>query len=433
VDSNIQDPQQPAQSAVLKLLLVAIIVGMLAAAASSIFVEVVAAGQKLVFEQLPTSLGIGAGQWWWAAMVLSVGACLVALARLLPGHAGKGPLTGFHFDDPLGMVPSVLLAALATLVFGFALGPEAPLIVLGTAVGAILTRNRDISARKAAMFLGGAAAIGAVFGNPFVTGFMILEFIALGQVSVVLLAPVFVALASGYLTQLGILNLPGFGVHSLAVPGLPDYTVIAPGDVMMGLIVAVVAALVAIVARLGGLAFDAFAQRRASLMLIGGAVITAAALGVAQLGFGAPQNQVLFSGNSGMGDLVKQSSVSVVAVILVCKLIAYAAALGSGFRGGPIFPATFLGVAAGVLTALVIPAAPLSAMVAAGIAASAAAMLKLPATSALLAALLVAGTSPAIAPFAIFGAVIGWLLRVAHDSRTTRPSGAAGSAAAQPA
>jgi H+/Cl- antiporter ClcA len=433
VNSDHDDPHQPTQSAVLKLLLVAIIVGMLAAAASSIFVEVVAAGQKLLFEQLPKTLGIATGQWWWAAVVLLVGACLVTLARLMPGRTGKGPLTGFHFDDPLGIVPSVLVAALATLVFGFALGPEAPLIVLGTAVGAILTRNRDTSARKAAMFLGGAAAIGAVFGNPFVTGFMILELIALGQVPVVLLAPVFVALASGYLTQLGILNLPGFGVHNLAVPGLPDYTVIAPGDVLMGLIVAVVASLVAIVARLGGLAFDAFARRRAVVALVGGAVVTAAALGVAQLGFGAPQSQVLFSGNSGMGDLVKQSSVSVVAVILVCKLIAYAAALGSGFRGGPIFPATFLGVAAGVLTALVIPAAPLSAMVAAGIAASAAAMLKLPATSALLAALLVAGTSPAIAPFAIFGAVIGWLVRVAHDSRTPWPSDAAGSASTQPA
>jgi H+/Cl- antiporter ClcA len=125
---------------------VAIIVGMVAAAASSIFVEVVAAGQKLLFEQVPTSLGFGTGRWRWAAVVLLVGACLVALAQLMPGHTGKGPLTGFHFDDPLGLVPSVLVASLATLVFGFALGPEAPLIVLGPAVGAILARPRCSSA-----------------------------------------------------------------------------------------------------------------------------------------------------------------------------------------------------------------------------------------------------------------------------------------------
>ena len=424
-----QAPIQPSQSTILKLLVVAIIVGMLAAAASSIFVEIIAAGQKLVFEQLPASLGIDEGQWWWAAVLLLAGAGVVALARLMPGHTGKGPLTGFHFDDPLSMVPSVLVAALGTLIFGIALGPEAPLIVLGTAVGAVLTRHSAPSARKAAMFLGGAAAIGAVFGNPFVTGFMILEFIALGQVPVVLLVPAFVALASGYLTQLGILNLPGFGVHDLAVPGLPDLTSVAPGDVLMGLVVAAVAAVVAIVARRGGLAFDAFAQKKAVPALFVGAVITAATLGVAQLGFGVAQDQVLFSGNSGMADLVKQTSVTAVAVILVCKLFAYAAALGGGFRGGPIFPATFLGVAAGVLTALLVPAAPLSAMAAAGIAASAAAMLKLPATSALLAAVLVAGTGPAIAPFAIFGAVIGWLLRLGLDARTTRTSAPTGSAA----
>jgi hypothetical protein len=70
-------------------------------------------------------------------------------------------------------------------------------------------------------------------------------------------------------------------------------------------------------------------------------------------------------------------------------------------------------------------------MAAAGIAASAAAMLKLPATSALLAAVLVAGTGPAIAPFAIFGAVIGWLLRLSLDARTARTSGATGSTTAE--
>jgi hypothetical protein len=54
-------------------------------------------------------------------------------------------------------------------------------------------------------------------------------------------------------------------------------------------------------------------------------------------------------------------------------------------------------------------------MVVAGIAASTAAALKLPFTSALLALLIVAGAGMDIAPFAIIGAVLGLIVRLALD------------------
>ena len=54
------------------------------------------------------------------------------------------------------------------------------------------------------------------------------------------------------------------------------------------------------------------------------------------------------------------------------------------------------------------------------LAAAAAAMIKLPATSALLGALLIGGTGGAIAPFAIVGAVIGLGIRLAADRRDAR-------------
>ncbi|MFM7551867.1 MAG: chloride channel protein, partial [Actinomycetota bacterium] len=88
-------------------------------------------------------------------------------------------------------MPSILVAALGTLVFGFALGPEAPLIILGTALGAIVVRRGEDQARQLAMLLGGVAAIGAVFGNPFITAFMVLEFAALGLMPALALVPAF--------------------------------------------------------------------------------------------------------------------------------------------------------------------------------------------------------------------------------------------------
>jgi len=47
-----------------------------------------------------------------------------------------------------------------------------------------------------------------------------------------------------------------------------------------------------------------------------------------------------------------------VIAIIVLKAIAYAASLGSGFRGGPFFPAMFVGAATGLLFSLVLPDGP---------------------------------------------------------------------------
>jgi H+/Cl- antiporter ClcA len=106
-------------------------------------------GTELFYDHLPSVLGITDLPWWWVACLLLIAAGTVALAKKLPGKTGPGPLSGFHFDLPLVVVPSVLAAALATLIFGIVLGPEAPLIVLGSAVGAILARNADPQTRKA--------------------------------------------------------------------------------------------------------------------------------------------------------------------------------------------------------------------------------------------------------------------------------------------
>jgi H+/Cl- antiporter ClcA len=400
-----------------RMLVLAVVVGVLAAAGGSLFLEVIHLGESFVFDTVPSSMGFDEAPWWWAALLLLLGASIVLLGRQMPGATGKGPLTGFHFDNPLVIVPSILVAALGTLVFGFVLGPEAPLIVLGTAIGALLTWRADKQARQVAMLLGGVAAIGAVLGNPFVTGFMILEFAAFGLVPAVILPAAFVALGAGFLTQVGIDGLPGFGLHTLEVPGVPAYDQIAFGDVLLGLLVAVLAAVVTVAVRESAVAIDRAGQRRPIPMLYVAAVVTALVLLIAQVGFGIAQDQILFSGQSGMGALVQETSIAAVIVIIVGKGIAYAVALGGGLRGGPIFPATFLGVAAGVLVSLIVPAASVSPLAAAGIAASAAAMIKLPGTSALLGAALIGGSGAAIAPFAIFGAVIGLLVRTVVDRK----------------
>lgn len=405
----------------LRLLGLAVVVGIIAAASGAVFLALVGGVQRLLFVSLPDAVGWERIPWWWIALLLLLAAAVVALAQRLPGATGKGPLTGFHFDTPLRSVPSVLLAAFGTLALGITLGPEAPLIVVGSTVGALLVRRSGPSdTMRVAMFLGGTAAIGAVFGNPFVVAFIILEFIAFGLAPRVLLVPALLALASGYLTQVGLFGIPGFGNHSLAVPGLPAYNAIGFGNLGLGLAVAIVAGLIAIAVRQTAGRIDATATRRPVPVLFIGAGVTAAVAVIAYEFADVPLDLVLFSGNSGMGGLVAETSIGIVALILVAKAVAYTFALGSGFRGGPIFPATYLGVAVAVLASLLVSEVPVTPLVAAGIAASAAAMTRLAATGALLGALLVAGSGAAVAPFAIIGGIVGFLIRMAVEARSAK-------------
>ena len=114
--------------------ILAIVVGLVAATAASFFLWIVDGGQEVVYKKLPEAFGWDALPGWWVLLLLIVGAALVFVARRLPGATGGSPLSGFHFTNPISWAPGILVAAFGTLVFGAALGPEGPLIVLGSAI-----------------------------------------------------------------------------------------------------------------------------------------------------------------------------------------------------------------------------------------------------------------------------------------------------------
>src|SRR5206468_5984089 len=91
-------------------------------------------------------------------------------------------------------------------------------------------------------------------------------------------------------------------------------------------------------------------------------------------------------------------------LLVACKGLAYGASM-SGFRGGPVFPAMFLGAAGGVALSH-LPGLPLVAGVAMGIGAMSVAMLRLPLTSVLLATLLLASDGLAVMPLVIVAVVV---------------------------
>src|ERR1700729_3023016 len=125
------DPRALLRSrAYLRLLVIAAALGVPVSAAAYGFLALVDYLQPEIFTHLPHGLGFQAEPVWWPLPVLAVGGLLTGLAiRDLPGTGrGRAPegLTAHRARTP-DELPGVILAALATLIFGAVLGPEAPL------------------------------------------------------------------------------------------------------------------------------------------------------------------------------------------------------------------------------------------------------------------------------------------------------------------
>ena len=163
------------------------------------------------------------------------------------------------------------------------------------------------------------------------------------------------------------------------------------------------------------------APRPAVAAPIGGLAIGGLALAFGLSGE-SPLN-VLFSGQSDLSTIVSQGpgwGAGIVAVLVVTKAAGYGVSLGSGFRGGPVFPALFLGAAVGTFFSLVVPGLELTPAVVAGMAAGSAAMLKLPVSSVMLAVVVAGSAGLEASTLAIVGSVVSVVVTLAGSSRQTK-------------
>ena len=131
---------------------------------------------------------------------------------------------------------------------------------------------------------------------------------------------------------------------------------------------------------------------------------------------GKSSSQVLFSGQDALSPLIQQAAsytVGAIVLLTVCKALAYGVSL-SGFRGGPIFPAVFVGAAGGIALSH-LPGLPLVAGVGMGIGAMTVAMLRLPLTSVLLPTLILQADGLALMPLIIVSVVVAYVaVALAH-------------------
>ena len=404
--------------AYVRLLVLAALIGVPVSGVAYGFLKLVAVLQEALFTDLPDGLGFDAPPTWWPLPLLALSGLLVALAILrLPGTGGHSPADGFKPAGalPPAELPGVLLAALATLSFGVVLGPEAPLIMIGSGLGVLAVRlaSRDAPAQASAVIAaaGSFAAISSLLGSPILGAFLLLEAAGLGGPMLgIVLVPGLLAAGVGSLIFIGLDELTGFGTFSLAIPGLPPFD--RPTLAMFGWAIAfgLVAPLLGRGIQLGALAVRPHVERRMLLLMpVLGVLIAGLAIGFSEA-TGHSVSNVLFSGQDDLGPLVGGAggwTVGALLLLILCKALAYALSLSS-FRGGPVFPAMFIG-AAGGMAAAGLPGMELVPAVAMGIGAMCTVMLSLPLTSTLLATLLLGADGLAAMPLVIVAVVVAYV------------------------
>jgi len=400
------------------LLVFAAMLGVPIAAAAYYFLWLTDHLQTWVFSDLPDGLSFDGEPTWWPVVPLLVAGLMVgATIRYLPGRGGHSPADGFEAGAPPAPIelPGILLAALASIGLGAVVGPEAPLIALGGGIAALVVRlvKRDAPAQTLAVVAGAGsfAAIAALLGSPLLGAFLLMEAIGLGgAAATMVLLPGLLAAGIGALVFIGIGTTTGVGSFSLAVPNLPPFTHPNGAEFAWALAIGAAAAVLGTAIRMLGVYLRPHVERRVVLLApVAGLVVALLAIVYAEATDKSTAD-VLFSGQTALPGLINQHAsytIGTLVLLMVCKGLAYGVSLSS-FRGGPTFPAMYIGAAGGIAMSH-LPGMSLVPAVAMGIGAMTVVLLRLPLTSVLLATLLLGSDGLGAMPVVIVAVVVAFV------------------------
>ncbi|HGD8085716.1 ion channel protein [Escherichia coli] len=344
----------PRARTMLLLSLPAVAIGIASSLILIVVMKIASALQNLLWQRLPGTLGIAQGSPLWIIGVLTLTGIAVGLViRFSQGHAGPDPACEPLIGAPVppSALPGLIVALILGLAGGVSLGPEHPImtvnIALAVAIGARLLPRVN---RMEWTILASAGTIGALFGTP-VAAALIFSQTLNGSSEVPLWDRLFaplMAAAAGALTT-GLFFHPHFSLP-IAHYGQMEMT-----DILSGAIVAAIAIAAGMVAvwclpRLHSMMH----QMKNPVLVLGIGGFILGILGV----IGGPVS--LFKGLDEMQQMVANQafSTSDYFLLAVIKLAALVVAAASGFRGGRIFPAVFVGVALGLMLHEHVPAVP---------------------------------------------------------------------------
>ncbi|HHL9324171.1 ion channel protein [Escherichia coli] len=344
----------PRARTMLLLSLPAVAIGIASSLILIVVMKIASVLQNLLWQRLPGTLGIAQDSPLWIIGVLTLTGIAVGLViRFSQGHAGPDPACEPLIGAPVppSALPGLIVALILGLAGGVSLGPEHPImtvnIALAVAIGARLLPRVN---RMEWTILASAGTIGALFGTP-VAAALIFSQTLNGSSEVPLWDRLFaplMAAAAGALTT-GLFFHPHFSLP-IAHYGQMEMT-----DILSGAIVAAIAIAAGMVAvwclpRLHAMMH----QMKNPVLVLGIGGFILGILGV----IGGPVS--LFKGLDEMQQMVANQafSTSDYFLLAVIKLAALIVAAASGFRGGRIFPAVFVGVALGLMLHEHVPAVP---------------------------------------------------------------------------
>jgi H+/Cl- antiporter ClcA len=425
------------------LLIIVAVVGVAVALATWCFLEGIYQIQQELYTHLPHALGYDNGPpKWWPLPILAIGALLAGLAiSRLPGGGGHVPADGLAVGGAPRVVtlPGVLLAGLATIGFGLVLGPEAPLIAVGGGVAALMmSLSRRETPPQVLMVVAAAgtfSALSFIFASPLIAAVILIEASGIGGPMMrVVLVPGLLAAGIGTLVSIGIGSFTGLSTSAYALGTLPLSPAGRPTAVafLWTIALGLVIALATSVLIRGGKATHRYVTGHRFLLLL---VVIALIIGGLAIAFaqitGHGSSQVLFDGQNALPGLVSQAgtwSLAALAWLVVFKGLAYSLSLGA-YRGGPTFPALFLGAAAGIMFSH-LPGFSLDAGVAVGMGASVVAVLRLPLSAVVIATLLTVHASDRVEPLIIVGVVVAYVVTLLLSARPASTVGAKAAASA---
>ena len=412
------------------LLVLAAVIGVLVSLASWGFLELVHMIQVGVYKDLPGDLGYDTAPWWWPLPWLALAGVLTAFAiERLPGRGGHVPADGLKTGggptQPIEL-PGVLLAALATLGLGLVLGPEAPLIALGMGLGVIAVRLVRKDAPQQVLGLmaaaGSFAAISTIFGSPVIGAVIIIEAAGLsGPTLPLVLLPGLLAAGIGSLVFIGMGDWSGLSTSAWALNpfSLPTFSGPGWGDFGWTIVLAIAAALVVfVIVQIARWTTRVVSTRPFVLTTAAALVVGGLAIAFSQA-TDQPTDAVLFSGQDAFASVLKDAStlsLTTLALLLVFKGAAWSISLGN-FRGGPTFPALFLGLVGGLLAGH-LPGFSETPAVAVLMGAGVVSILRLPLSSVVVALLLTSKAGLGVAPLIIVAVVAAYITTEVLSARS---------------
>jgi H+/Cl- antiporter ClcA len=296
------------------------------------------------------------GHWWWIAVTgaAGIGVGLLRMLTHLPDKTpGIIPEISEESVDPRLVAGTVLVSA-ASLVGGASLGPEKALGSVGGGAGQWLAQRQGMDAEDChvATLSGFAGTFGGVFSTTIAVVLMLLEIARPGGAKftkVLVSSIVSSSVAFGiYFTVAGSIFLDAYQVPAYEFEA---WQMLA--GVALGLVAAALGAVLGVILKAGAVAFDRIKAPSLVKSAIGG--VSFGVIGVAL-------PLTMFTGSDQLAVVLKDGStlgLGFVVILVLAKMITFSISLGSGFVGGPIFPALFIGGASGVAIHLLVPGLPL--------------------------------------------------------------------------